>query len=438
MRLPLLLFSTAIFSSVVFSSSAGIADVTKDVAANVTTDGTTNGTGTNDTATASPPVRVIPWRGFVLFENGELNRLEASGRTVPLHFRDPLYEGDRVELNPRRGRIVKLQFREGCLVALYAEREKAVLSPPLEGELWKFRAEALRAIAPTSAACEFLYKGAKVSLAANSEVFFDGARLLAPRGTVQASPLQTPLANDAVYQFDARHRNWEKTAEKTPYEFHDVRKLMAESTRIPEPPSTPWIRVGFGPEFGGSDTTFDQSYLDSRNNSAEGVRVQVQKRWGERSLIAMLHYRNNDRESNGPTPPNSSRIRSDFFGGEVGMRFSHERWWSPFVRVGFGREQPRTEVSYPSQSYYRSERLEFHSLSAAFGMDSILTPRNLGWLAVYSSAEVHLTKSIARGAKENLSTSGANSSASGDFTNEPWSVSTFGLIVHLGLMIQFY
>lgn len=384
------------------------------------------------------PLRVIPWRGFVLYENGDLNRLEASGRTVPLHFRDPLYEGDRIELSPRRGHIAKVQLRNGCLIALYADREKAVLSPPLEGEPWKLRSEALRAIAAKTAPCEFLYKGAKVSLAADSEVFFDGSKVLAPRGVVQVSPLSLPLSSDSVYHFDSRHRTWEKTDEKTPYEFHDTRKLMAESTRIPEPPSTPWLRIAIGPEFGGSDTVFDQSYLDSRGNSVEGVRAQVQTRWGDRSIIAMLHYRSNDNESYGPTAPNTSRTRTDFLGGEVGIRFSHERWWSPFVRFGFGREQPKTDVSYPSQSYYRSERLEFHSLSAALGLDAVLTPRGLRWFAFYSSAELHITQSLARGAKENLNANSMNNSATGDFTNEPWSVSTFGLLVHLGLMLQFY
>lgn len=388
--------------------------------------------------TQDPPLRVIPWRGFILYENGDLNRLEASGRMVPLHFRDPLYEGDRIELIPRRGHIAKVQLRNGCLIALYADREKAILSPPLEGELWKFRSEALRAIADKTTSCEFLYKGAKVVLAADSEVLFDGRKVLAPRGVVQVSPLATPLSSDSLYQFDNQRRNWEKTDEKTPYEFHDSRKLMAESTRIPEPPSTPWLRIAIGPEFGGSDTTFDQSYLNSRGNSVEGVRTQVQTRWGDRSIVTMLHYRNNENESYGPTPPNTSRTRTDFLGGEVGIRFSHERWWSPFARIGFGREQPKTDVSYPSQSYYRSERIEFYSLAAALGIDAVLTPRGLRWFAFYSSAELHMTQSLARSAKENLNTSSANTSATGDVTNEPWSVNTFGLLVHLGLMIQFY
>lgn len=57
-------------------------------------------------ASASPPeARLIPWALIVLDENGNLNRIEASGRSVPLHFRDPLYEGDRIEVSAGRGKL---------------------------------------------------------------------------------------------------------------------------------------------------------------------------------------------------------------------------------------------------------------------------------------------------------------------------------------------
>lgn len=394
----------------------------------------------------APAPRLIPWRGLVQFRAGDLVRINSAGQSMPLGFRDAIYEGDRVELRSTDGPLssAKIHSRENCAIALYARSKPMTVLPPDGANPWRIRGEAIRLHCPKGESLKIEFRGADFIVGGQTvggDVLIDGLRLLVVGGRVQANGGSAPaLQPKVLYRFEAKSKAWteETTDPLKLFEFHTGRPLLAETERLVKPNNEKTWRLILGPSGGSTNYYFDNSAIDASERTAEGGRIHTQIKWGEGSFIAMLHFRNNDEGSDGPPPDNSVRVKGEFIGAEFGYRMHHKRWYSPFFRFGFGREQPKVQLQYPSESLFRYEKYEFHSLALAGGVDAFYSPDWLDWFGFYGSAEMHLTHSLGRGAAERQNSSSSTSATSSSaVANEPWRATALSFLVHIGLLFQF-
>ncbi len=387
---------------------------------------------------------LIRFAALTQFVEGDVNKLDAQKVRTPVDFRTPIYEGERIQV--ARGGMLKLVTQSGCIAVFYGE--STVLSPNRE-KPWRFKSEAVRWICPEGAKESVVSRGLPLEI--NSGEFFqDGRRLLVLRG--QVSTKESELPTSRMLQFQNRGF---KIVQPEPssfdlWSFNEKRRPPQESTAVPKP-ETPKpkkieapknVRIIVGPTGGGGRLIYDNDSLSEDHLDSEGGRLQTHIRWGQGSFILLYRHQSLNADYNkggaGITPSEGVHNDSELDALEFGYRFNHDRWWSPYFRLGVGAEKPKIFVSLPgaTSAYFSGTEYEFWMLTAAAGIDAQYSPQWLNWFGVYASADLNLQQSLGRGARKVFH---EFNSSQGDVpeAGEPWRLTSVSLQLMLGLFVQF-
>ena len=388
-------------------------------------------------ASADDLIRVAAVAQYV---RGKTERVDISQVHTPVEHGTPIYENDRIQLGADA--ILKFVTRPSCVgvaygpgVVLAAHRELA----------WRIQAQALRWICPEGAHETFVLDGAQVDVQPGSEVLVDGRRLLILRGGVSSDSKLLAATTQPVL-FGLSGKIWSPSDSATALDLWNL-----NHSRIPPLESLPWVRPRdadrpiqsryvLGPLGGPGGVRYDNSDINQNDLDGDGARLQGQWRRGERSLIAALTYRNarNSSQNNQQGPPTASHSSElDLFIVEMGYRTHHDRWWSPYYRAGVGRAKAKVQISRPDFGYYSRNEYDFYVVSAAGGIDVFLTPSWLRSVALYGGLEGQVIQSVARDQRKQLDAPGGNPSGTPSEAQEPWSLTSFGVNVMLGLALQF-
>ena len=120
---------------------------------------------------------------------------------------------------------------------------------------------------------------------------------------------------------------------------------------------------------------------------------------------------------------------------EIGARLDHDRWWSPYWRIGGGIAKSRLKFTQADTTGPSSSRFDypFYVLSGALGGDAHFVPGFLKSLGFYASAEVGLAQSLFRGGRINVSPGLTTSVA----PPEPWRLTNVNAGFSLGFEMSF-
>lgn len=391
------------------------------------------------TDTPAQEKSIIKFTALVQHVNGKTERVEASKSRSPLTYQTPIYESERLHI--RQDGHLKIITRNRCIGVIYSE---GILLSPKGDKPWRTNSEALRWICPPGAKESISYKGSSVSLD-GGELLIDNNQLLVLRGAILASGVQGPLPEKTLYRLVGR--NWQAvTPTAEPYEvwaFSQERPAPAESTPLPEVKKPIKTRVILGPAFGSGQVFYDASSLNQNNLSAEGAHLQVHRRWETGSLIVGLAWREQQDNSrmSGPNQPPALGVSNtvDHLALEGGYRFSHDRWWSPFVKLGLGMNSAKVQIVRHDIGYYARPEYEFYILSASAGMDVMIRPEFIRWLGLYAAGQISLAQSVGRGAgrQTDYSYKTYEGPLPSEAMQEPWRLTTLSGQLMLGLIFQF-
>ena len=406
----------------------------------------------NDPGTTKRP-SLIRFAALVQFSSGPVDRIDSQRMRSTLEFKTPIYEGDRFVLGD--GAVLKLVSRNDCVAVIYGGAQG--LAPEME-KPWRLKAPATRWICPAGAHDTVVINGARFSVGGEvgsnegGELFIDGERLLVLSGHVELvkMPGALPRLAPLVFTRDGWSRETPEPPPSSVWRMNQKRKPPVESFSFamasdPPPPKPEAKKTRFilGPTGGSGSMSFDKGQLDKKGLSVDGARLQMQRKRGNGSLIALVEFgsaqENSGNCQNGCPETNA---HGNFFNLQLGYRFNHDRWWSPFVRGGGGVNHARVFVNTQGAGNFFSSDVdyEFYMLSLAAGFDAYYSPR---WLGIgsagggfYGGVDIDAARSLGRGARavKNQSSSGSLSTSLAD---EPWGLTTFNLQLMLGLMLLF-
>jgi hypothetical protein len=383
----------------------------------------------------------------VQFVDGRALKTETAGVQTDAVYQTALYEGDRLETFP--GSTVKIVSREGCFFVL---RGEGAIAAPFSTKPWRMRAESVRVLCSARSKNETFGIANEPLVMREGEVLF----LSEPNSTTANSKRVMLISGAATLLGQALEphklymiRGTNISLLPTQPDENDLRKLNAdakpprESNVWPEPEKRSTVRLIFGPAFGGDHASYDTDDLSQGSLSGNGPRVQLHFRTAQdHSIIVAATFRetkdkSQESSSNSPPPTGvSNSIEHQLL--EVGFRNRHDRWWSPFWRIGAGISNAKvgyhqTDPSGVGSSYTRYS-YDFYVLSATYGIDAHFVPNFLRPFGFYASAEGQIIQSVGRGGRVNEN-SGYSSNASAP--PEPWRLTDVNFGLSLGLQYDF-
>lgn len=384
--------------------------------------------------------------GITQFIDGRAMKTETSGFQTEIAYQTALYEGDRAETTA--GSVAKFVSRSGCVFIL---RGEGAIAAPVEKKPWRMRAEILRLLCPSRTKTEtFGIANAPLALKEGEVLFLsDRSEIAKPMKRVMLLKGAASLSGQAL----ELHKLYDVTptgpSPLTPQPTeNELRKLNLESRppregyEWPEPEKPSTVRMIFGPALGADHIGYDNDDLSQGGLSGAGPRLQLHFRTAkDHSLIISATYRetkDKSRESSPNSPPAdgvTNTVKSELL--EVGLRNRHDRWWSPFWRVGAGVSTAKISytktVSGQDTSYMRYS-YDFYVLSATYGIDAYLTPQFLRPFGFYASAEAQIIQSVGRGGRVNESTSFTSGQAP---PPEPWRLTDINAAASVGIQYDF-
>ena len=390
---------------------------------------------------------LIRFAAIVQYSNGFVYKSELNRSKTALEFKSSLFEGERFIIG--KNSSVKFVTRENCTVVVYSNSSEAQVLTPLIEKPWRIKSDGLRWICPADAREVISFRGTTIELmpsAAGSEFLIDGNRLLVLRGQIQSASDEKVLASGKLYHF--QDKKWQAVEpELSAYELWRVNQSSPPPKEsmdwpVPDKPITSrWILT---PQFGSGRVYYDNHDLNQDQLTSNGARIQMQRRWGEGSLIATVSFHEaQDKSKQGSQDsPQPQGVSNDLnlFTLEAGYRFHHEKWWSPFVRFGVGADKAKIQIARQDVNYYSGYNYQFYTVNAAFGIDSLYRPKWLNWFGLYAGADIDIAQSVARdAARSNDSGSGNNSGNSSPppEANEPWRLTEIYAEIMLGAFLQF-
>lgn len=369
----------------------------------------------NDESPANKPSTApdkIRFAAIVQFATPGTDRIDAKKSRTPLNFQDPIYEGDRLRL--ARGAYTKLILKNDCILIVYGEAQ--VVAPNRE-KPWSIRSSGLRAICQGAGPQPIAYRGSVIDVA-NSEVLLNGNRMLVLRGSPKSRGLENP---SALSMLTLAKGSWTPmTPAPTPaevFKFNQSRPAPKESLALKQPeeaksPAAPaTTRLMLGPVFGTGRFMHDHDAYSDSSIKLGGGRIQAHFQSGDRSFILAITpgFELDNNKSDGPCfgnncPPaaGESMVSAELQALEMGMRFSHQRWWSPYWRGGLFFSNTRMTVRDLNGTFY-NHRIEHYGITAAAGADAYWRPAWLSWFGVYANAEIVALRAIFTGADRDTS-----------------------------------
>lgn len=363
-----------------------------------------------------------------------------------LEFKSVIYQGERLQVEA--GAVLKIATRSDCVAVIYGPAQ--LIARDME-KPWRLRAEAARWICPANASETFMLRGTTFEAGGSDggEILVDGARALILSGQVKSPPEME--AFPALKLLAAGKDRWSPLEPQPPYplvwSFNDRRKAPQESVKLVEPekpaPKPPeltrertwrWI---LGPTFGGGGAGFDNKALKSSDLHADGGRLQLQKRRGEGSLIALLEFVSFEDNANSSYQQGTDRafIKVNSATLQLGYRFRHDRWWSPFLRAGAGTSRARVNISFPTKNYQSDIEYEYTIINAAAGIDAYYSPGWLSWLGVYGGIDLTMARSLGSG-RRSVKNEFAGGSKPAE-AEDPGSLTMTSLQATLGLLVHY-
>lgn len=383
---------------------------------------------------------VVKVAAIVQYSQGKVMKTEPSGVQTEVVYQTAIYEGDRLETT--RGSVLKFATRSGCVVAM---RGEGGAGAPTDKKPWRFRSESLRLICNNRDQQPQTFGVANVPVSlSEGEVLFLSAplRAMALKGEVHVRT--QALENLKLYTVG------DSVAESSPQPSDDSRRELnlsekppRESVPWPEAEKPPTVRLIFGPVFSGDGLNYDVNDLSQKNMGGSGARLQAHFRTAKDHTVIVAVTNRESCDSDSKCSGYNSKLgvnsQLEMLLLEVGYRYHHDRWWSPYFRVGAGREKARINISAMngnsfSNSYYA---YLFYVASAAFGIDANLKPKFLGPFGFYVSAEAQAVQSLWRDAyKENQNNQNGNAGGNNP-GQEPFRSTLVGLVVGLGVQYEF-
>lgn len=413
--------------------------------------------------------KLIRYAGIVQFIQGEAERVDASGVKVTLDFKTPFYEGEHLRV--AKAAMLKMVTRTDCTVVIYGPAQ--VYAPEAE-KPWRAQAEAVRWICPKSAREVVSLQGVPLTVggADGGELLSEGKKLLVLSGQVR-DPADLPrLKILALKDSQWSAVDPEEKSMVAAWNFNQSRRAPIESAKLAMPPElnqakiepkaepAKTVRWTLGPVLGPAAMLFDKGTINDSNLSVNGGRLQMQRAMqnsGRGSLIFVLEYLSFEDKSknnggggstNFNVPSTWQNTHGSFLNAQVGYRFKHDRWWSPYVSVGGGIDHAEVTINTNSATtnYNSDVDYEFYMLSLSGGLDAYYAPSWFRTGGVYAALGVDVARSIGRGARsvksEYFGGSQGGSNGNGgntkpDIADEPWALTSVNLNVNLGLMLQF-
>ena len=340
--------------------------------------------------------------GVVQFARGSTFREQGERIRVPIGYLAEIHESDRLAVD--EGAALKIATRSGCAVVLYGPSR--ALAP--EGDRgWRFTGGAIRVACPSSeTAFAFEFEGGSWTVKPKGEVLVDSTRALA---------LQEPVARNGA---PIRARQLYIARGATPlepaplssagYDFNDSHTPPRESVAWPRPAAPPRPRapsrnrIALTPKFGSGRLIAENWDRGQEDLPADGGLLQYQREIGGRSLIiavSMEGFGNRDSNGgNGQSPKSGISHNLETFSLEGGLRFSHKRWWSPYVRAGVQFSSDRVNVERQTDFNYSSNGdYKRYGLVATAGIDAQWSPSWLRWVGLYGGAEARAAQTVLDG-----------------------------------------
>lgn len=391
-----------------------------------------------------PPVRLIPWRAQIQYTTQGLDRLEISGAKTAQGFANVMYEGEVFSLSPGPLQKTKLRFREGCILAVYAQKAQAKFNVATESEKWQIDADALRIsnLNKATGKCILDFNHHTVEVFDDSEILLDRQNLLLLKGHVKLDGNQSDFESLRVYRIDEKGKA--PLSILKPKEFNQKWPPFRESFELPISYENPTYRLRISPQTGGGILKFDQSSLNTNQKNIEGGRVQVDfnnelaKHWvgDNRALIFGLQFRNIGDHQSQYTPSESVDVSSEAPIFYLGIRKRSQYWFSSYWTIGASKEKAKVSLNFPSSNYSRYEQDAFYSLYLSYGFDIVWRFPSLPWLGLIAGAELQAGTSLWRGEREIQSQNGNNPRP--DLSQEPWAMRSLAGLFYIGIYGAYY
>jgi hypothetical protein len=396
-----------------------------------------------------PPT--IRFAAIMQFVEGNVIKIEGQER-APLTFKSPVYEREKI-LVERNG-VAKFVSSSMCIAVVYGN---SLVQAPHADRGWSLKSNSFRWICGPGQSDTLRLKD-KVFTVSDAEIFYHNGRLLVIRGSVTIEDEPAPLSARKIFQLE-KERFTDITSKYTAldlWNFNQQEKPPKEGALWAQPakpapaakptrPPAPFTkRFIFGPILGGGGSISSGS--DARkqdNNDVSGAHLQGHFKFKDKSLIIMFGYRelmHPDSKGQSNTPVTGARSETDLYHLDVGVRFKHDRWWSPYARVGLGQHKLKLFINRSDAAFSEDRTLEYYDLTAAGGLDAkvSLWPR---WFGLYGAIELQLTQSLLKGANrlrnEYKDPSNTNYQVPAEAMNIPGSLFTTALLFRLGIMAQF-
>lgn len=171
------------------------------------------------------------------------------------------------------------------------------------------------------------------------------------------------------------------------------------------------------------------SDLDGDGKENGTLRLQLQARHKKKSWIGALALGNlGDQSFNSHGVKNSL----SFLTAEGGVRFRHERWWSPYVRGGLAYAENAIEFQQYGTGNRSNENRRYILILATAGIDTFYLP----WEKVgfYGAAEVTLYQSLFKGSQDTENQTGSKPPLANSSDDR---LHSFGLNFNLGVVAYF-
>lgn len=355
------------------------------------------------TAVGKP--KKIHFAGLVQYVSGKVERQGAKKEKTPLVYGDVVYEKERILLE--KDAVAKLVMRNACVGVFYGEGK--VLAPA-PGKPWQAINEAVRWLCPETKSPQLhLIKGQTIDVN-GSEVLISGNRLLILRGEPKGAGLQKAKSLET---YSLEKTGWvlvnPQPSPEDRFAFNARFKAPKESVKLAKPDEPKRerppakTRILVGPFGGGANFLHDVSAQSDHSAESNGGRIQYHRQRGDGSLIIAVAPHSEVRDEtqtyfNHP-PPGESSAQINMTSLELGWRFNHLRWWSPYVRGGLAHFSNRftfRDVNQTMSSGYYSYRYEHLGVNATVGIDAYFRPKFIPWFGLYGGFEGFIARTFAK------------------------------------------
>lgn len=340
--------------------------------------------------------------GVVQFARGSAFREQGERIRVPVAYMAEVHESDRLAVD--EGGALKIATRSGCVVVLYGPSHALAPEP---GRGWRFTGGTVRVACPASdTSFAFEFESANWIVKPKGEVLVDATRALALQEPVARNG--APIRARQIYMARGASPLEPAPPSLAGHDFNDSHTPPRESiawprpVAPPRPHAPPRNRIAMTPKFISGRLITENWDRGQENLPGDGGLLQYQREIGGRSLIVAVSMEglgNRDRNEGSAQSPKSGITHNlETFSLEGGVRFSHKRWWSPYVRAGVQFSSDRVNVERQADFNYSSNgEYKRYGLVATAGIDAHWSPSWMRWVGVYGGAEARAAQTVLDG-----------------------------------------